>query len=242
MKIKDKVLVGFPVGGSCHPAFTKSLCNLQKYELLNPSDDYEILDIEYSASLYVQENRNILVELAQNAGANWLLQIDTDEEFEPIALRQLMKSANKEHYPIVSGLYSNIMKGNAEAEGYYYHMDMVYREIGTGEYTNLLIPSDSHPFEVDAVGSGFLLTHMSIYDRIEYPWFWVELIKPTGKARPQIMNEDIAFSRVVREAGYRILVDPRVEIVHYKSIGLSPSTFTHFINRAEQVEKEMRAL
>lgn len=239
-KIKAKVMIGYPVGGSCHPAFTKSLLELQRFELLNPAEDYELLPIEYSSDLYVQNNRNILVELAQIRGADWLLQLDTDEGFKHDALRQMMKTADRATRPIVFGLYSNIMRAPAEVEGGYYYVDMIFREVENGEYENIIPASDYRPFLVDAAGSGVLLTHMSIYDRIEYPWYWVDLIQPEGKARPQIMNEDISFCRKAREAGFQLWCDPRVEAEHFKTMALLPSNFRHFMERAKQVEQEMK--
>lgn len=236
----QKVMIGYPVGGAVHPAFAKSLLDLQRFELTTPSPDYTLVDIEYSASLYVQENRNNLVEWALEKQVDWLLQLDTDEKFQPTLLRQLMNTANADTRPIVFGLYSNVQPAPAQAEGAYYHVDMIFREVETGEYMTINPPSDSKPFRIDAAGSGILLTHMSIYKRIAYPWFWLDMIQPLGKTRPQIMNEDIAFCRAAREAGYPLWCDPMAEAQHFKSIALLPSTFRHFLERAREVEKEMQ--
>lgn len=241
--MKPRVVIGYPCGGSVHPAFTKALLGLQRFELTNPSPDYELAAIEYSASLYVQENRNNLVQWAIDDKHDWLLQLDTDESFEPTLLRQLMTTAmSGEPRHIVFGLYSNITQAPAQAEGAYYHIDMIYREIASGEYMSMTPPTDMRPFMVDAAGSGILLTHMSIYQKIAYPWFWLEMIIPSNKTKPQIMNEDIAFCRAAREAGYQLWCDPLAEAKHYKTLALTPSTFRHFMERARQVEAEMKAL
>jgi GT2 family glycosyltransferase len=249
--VKPKVLVAFPVGGSCHPAFARSLARLCTWELRNPCDEYEVLDPEYSASLYVQENRNNLVNLARELGADWLLQVDTDESFEPHALRQLMKTAERCKAEIVTGLYTNAQRAPAEAEGGFLVVDMIFREVQrdevdekgnplhAGEYVNIIPPSDSRPFVVDAFGSGIMLTHVPVFERIEWPWFWLEMIVPAGKDKPQIMNEDLAFCRKAREAGYTLWCDPLVEAVHYKQLSLLPSTFHHFLARARETQKEM---
>lgn len=235
-----KVMIGFPVGGGVHPAFAKALLDLQKFELKNPSPDYELVDIEYSASLYVQENRNNLVEWAMEKQVDWLLQLDTDEKFQPTLLRQLMSSAHKDTRPIIFGLYSNVQPAPAQAEGAYYHVDMIFREVENGEYMTLTPTSNTRPFMVDAAGSGILLTHMSIYRKIAYPWFWLEMMIPSNKTKPQIVNEDIAFCRAAREAGYKLWCDPMAEAQHFKTIGLLPSSFKHFMDRAREVEKEMK--
>lgn len=240
--MKQKVMIGYPCGGGVHPAFTKSLLDLQRFELENPSEDYELNSIEYSSSLYVQENRNNLVEWALDKGVDWLLQLDTDEKFQPTLLRQLMRTAHKDTRPIVFGLYSNVQPAPAQAEGAYYHVDMIYREVETGEYESLTPGSEVNPFMVDAAGTGITLTHTSVFKKIAYPWFWLELIIPAGKTRPQVMNEDIAFCRAAREAGYKLWCDPLAEAQHFKSIALLPSTFRHFVERAQAVQKEMQRL
>jgi hypothetical protein len=241
---KPLVQVAFPVGGSCHPAFTKSIADLVRFECLNPSEEYDAvtLPVEYSSSLYVQENRNLLVELARDRGAEWLLQVDTDESFEPHALRWLMESAVRCQAKIMYGLYTNVQLGPAPAEGSFFVVDMIFREVASGEYQNIVPPTDSRCFEVDAAGSGMLLTHLSIFEKLEYPWFWLDLILPVGKIRPQVMNEDISFCRLAREAGYKLWVNPLVEARHYKTVALLPSTFRHFLSRAQQVQEEMRRI
>lgn len=238
--MKPKVLVAFPVGGSCRPEFAKSLLALQRMELLNPSPHYELLEPEYCGGLYVVENRNALVTHALSEGIDWLLQIDADESFPAHLVRQLMKTADAKNRPIVTGLYANVQP--AETPGATIILDMIYREIGTGEYESIIPPSDMRPFMVDACGSGCLLVHASVYKKLQYPWFWLEHITPTDKDRPQLMNEDIAFCRKAREAGYQLWCDPQAELTHHKSMPLIPSPFRRFMERSRQTERELSRL
>jgi GT2 family glycosyltransferase len=182
------------------------------------------------------------VQWAKDAGADWLLQCDGDEGFQPTLLRQLMQTAQTHKAPIVFGLYSNVMKAPGDVEGGFYHVDMIFREVETGEYKNIAPPSDSRPFQVDAAGSGVLLTRLDVFDKISWPWFWLDLIHPEGKAKPQIMNEDISFCRAAREAGFPLWCDPLAEATHHKTISLPPSSFGRFVERALRVEKEMQKL
>jgi GT2 family glycosyltransferase len=240
--MKQKVLIGFPVGGSCHPAFTKSLLELQKFELTNPSDKYEVINIDYVGGLYVQDNRNELVDEALRLGADWLLQLDADESFEPQILRILMQTADKKTRPIVFGLYSNAVNPPGEASGGFILMDMIYKEVETGEYQFIVPPSEIKPFEIDAAGSGIMLTHTGVYKKLEYPWFIATYCLPTGKKRLQPMNEDIAFCRTARKRGYHLWCAPLAEATHFKNLAVKTSTFKHFMDRAQQVQEEMKKL
>lgn len=242
MEQKEKVMIGFPVGGSCHPAFTKSLLDLQKFELTNPDENYELVKINFSAGLYVQDNRNQLVDEALDFEYDWLLQVDSDEQFKPELLRQLMRFAKKDTTPIVFGLYSNALHAEGEVEDAFYCVDMIYREVETGEYSPIVPPSDVRPFEVDAAGSGIMLVHTSVFKKMEYPWFIATYCLPIGKKRLQPMNEDIAFCRSAREAGYHLYVVPLAEATHYKTLGIKTSLFAHFMQRAEDFQNEIKKL
>jgi GT2 family glycosyltransferase len=231
-------MIGFPVGGSCHPAFTKSLLDLQKFELTNPDENYELVKIDFVSGLYIQNNRNELIDDALNFEYDWLLQIDTDEQFKPELLRQLMGFAKKDTTPIVFGLYSSALHADGEAEDAFYCIDMIYRETRNGEYTPIAPPSDVRPFEVDAAGGGIMLIHTSVFKKMEYPWFIATYCVPIGKNRLQPMSEDIAFCRSARENGYHLWVVPLAEAVHYKTLGIKTSLFAHFMERAEAFQKE----
>jgi hypothetical protein len=237
---KAKVFLGWPDGGSVHAEFAKSLVDLVRFEWAEePSPEYDLLVPDHQTSLYVQENRNILVRTAKERGADWLLQVDADEAFAPTLLRQLMRTASPEARPIVCGVYANVGKLGIVGEGSFDVVDCLYHETETGEYVNVVPPSDVRPFRVDACGTGVLLTHLSVFDRVPEPWFWVEQIQPTGKDRPQIMNEDLAFCRAARESGYEIWCDPLAEAMHYKTVPLTPSALRRFLERARAVEAEM---
>lgn len=237
--MRQKVLVGYPCGGGVHPQFTKSLCDLQRFELLDQDARYEILPVEYEQGLYVMENRNRLVAKAREVGADWLLQIDTDEGFEPHLLRLLMDAALGLPAEIVFGLYANMQPAPAGIEGGFIFADMIFRELKNGAYENIVPPLDNRPFRVDAAGSGVLLAKVSAFDRIEFPYFWLEQILADGEDKPQVMNEDIAFCRKAREAGLSLWCEPKAEAKHFKTLPLLASPMRRFLSRAHQVQDEM---
>ena len=235
------MLIGVPTGGTPLAVFMRALLDLQRFELLDPDPRYEVLPVDFAQSIYVTSNRNRLVRLARAAGAEWLLQLDDDESFEPHALRQLMDTALGLPADIVFGLYANTQPAPEGIEGGFIFADMIYRELANGAYENIVPPVNSRPFRVDAAGSGVLLTRVSVFDRLAAPYFDTPTIQVLGEEEdgPREMNEDIYFCRCAREAGFALWCDPRVEAKHYKRLPLLASPMRRFLTRAHEVEKEM---
>ena len=228
--MKEKVIIGIPSGGSVHATFLQSLTRLQRWEHQNPNDRYELIDIVNRSGLYIQENRNNLVKDAKDLGADWLLQLDSDYSFQPNFLQMIMRTADKETRPMVFGLYSNI--GAFKHDGSFDVIDCIYRECGDGKYQNITLVDNAQCVEVDAAGTGLFLSHVSVYDKIPYPWFWVTLFGNEDGSM-QMMNEDLSFSRIARMHGFHLWCDPMAEAHHYKTVPLLPSimrSFLHNIN------------
>lgn len=218
--MRQKVVIAFPNGGKVDSIFALSLLNLQKWEFENKCSEYELLEIFYTSGLYIEHNRNQIVRQARILKADWILQLDTDQSFEPELLRILMSTADKDKSPIIAGLYTNI--GNISNDGKFEIVDCIYGEAPNGQYRCLSIPNKLQPFEIDAAGSGVLLTHISVFDKIESPWFWLgEFVNEDGSV--QLMNEDIQFCRMAKQAGYKIFCNPMASVVHWKTIPLAPS-------------------
>lgn len=233
--MKQKIVIGCPTGGTVMTRFAQSILALQKYEQSQPNDKYEVIDIVFSSGLYIQDNRNKLVLEAQKLGADWLLQIDSDHSFQPDFLRMLMRTADKETRPIMVGLYTNI--GDL-SEGAFQVVDCIYAETPNGQYRVIKPPDDLQPFEVDAAGAGLMLTHLSVFDKLESPWFWLAMFRNEDGSE-QLMNEDLAFCRTARIAGFHIWCDPMVEGVHWKTIPMLPSTMRSFISKSIEIRRAM---
>jgi len=232
----EKVVVGYPHNGKVDAGFTQSLLKLQRFESKYPSDRYELLDIVETSSIYICENRNTLIRMAQHLGADWLFQIDPDETFSETIVRLAMRTADKEKRPVIVGVYANI--GEHSEDGSVTLVDCLYQEVEDGTYLNVVPESETEPLMVDAAGTGLFLTHLSVFEKMGYPWFTETYIQPTGGV-VRFMNEDIAFCRRLREAGYEIWCDPLVEAIHWKNLPVSPSMLKKQLNRAEKFRKEI---
>jgi hypothetical protein len=234
--IKERVLLGFPHGGKVDGRFAESLADLIFFELSYPSDRYELVRVKGIGSVYVEDNRNDLVEAAQGEGVDWLFQLDTDESFKPELLRTIMRTADSVKRPFVVGLYANTA---STPDGEFMVVDHIFGETENGDYKPAKVPENLQPLRVDAAGTGVFLTHMGMYERITPPWYWLEKILVRGKVKPQTMNEDIAFCRKAREAGYDIWCDPLAEVVHWKNVPLVSSNMRNFLQAAWDAEELM---
>jgi GT2 family glycosyltransferase len=234
-------MVGWSDNGSVHGIFAFSLLRMQQMELALPSDEYDFVMPQRTSGLYVQQNRNELVKTLLDSDADWLLQLDGDESFRPELLRMMMRTASENFRPIVVGLYSNVSSIDASGvDGGIMINNMIYGETEHGEYMPIEPPEDLVPFEVHAAGTGVMLVHRRVFETIEEPWFWVEMFQSPAKADWQFMNEDIAFCRKAREAGFKIWCDPLAEVVHWKTMPLMPSTTRTYLKEADRVFSEMR--
>jgi len=236
--MKEKVVIGIPSGGSVHTRFMMSLLKLQQWESQNPNDRYELVDVFGRAGLYIQENRNNLVKDAQERKADWLLQLDPDHSFDPNFLQIIMRDAKKGGKEAIFGLYSNI--GTIRHNGSFDVIDCIYRETEDGKYQNISIKDNAQIVEVDAAGTGLFLSHLSIYDRIPYPWFWVMLFQ-NDDGTEQMMNEDLSFCRFARSNGIRLWCDPLAEAHHHKTVPLLPSTMRSFLQNVNEQKVAMGA-
>lgn len=231
---KQKVVIGWADNGTVHGIFTESLLALQKFEQNTPSDEYVLIDIIRESGLYTEHNRNQVVKFARTLNADWLLQLDGDESFPPDLLRKIMRTAHPETRPIIAGIYANVGNFGRDGEGSFNIVDCLYSEGPDGRY-RIVTPTTVAPFEVDAAGTGVMLTHMNVFRKMEYPWFWLEHM--LVNSQPELMNEDIAFCRKARNLGYHIWCDPLAEATHWKTVPLVSSNFRKFLIRSAEIKE-----
>ena len=236
MARKETVAVGWIDGGGTRGEFTHSILALAQLELQNPSDRYEIKDFIRWTGAYIPHNRNALVREAKSMGYDWLLMIDCDESFNADLLRILMRSAQENTRPIITGIYTNVVEFDVSDGAVV--SNMLFKELEDGQYASVE-PDGPSPFKIDACGTGLMLINLSVFDNIEEPWFWLELIVPEGKDKPQMMSEDISFCRKAREAGYEIWCDPLAEATHWKTLPMKSSTVRDFITKGNDVRQTL---
>jgi GT2 family glycosyltransferase len=193
-----KVIIGIPASEETKFKFTLSLAQLCAYR----SDKYLLSGLVYGQGCYVHENRNKIVNAFKDA--DWLLQLDTDIIFEITLIDKLLQLAENTKSRVVAGWYMNIVQNK--------YIPLVYRKKDNNYI--FVLPSGDSPISVDIVGTGCLMVHKEVFEKIKKdtasPWFYFDELN--GKT----VGEDFVFCQNARNAGYNIFIDPELRVKHLK--------------------------
>jgi hypothetical protein len=144
--------------------------------------------------------RNTACQKLLEVGWEWLFFLDDDTIPPPDAILRLM--AHRQ--PIVSGLY---YRRNSPI------CPVMLRDVPGGGrqwITEYKVP-DLMP--VDFVGSGCMLIHRTVLEKVPRPWFdW--RVDRYDLPENQRMSEDFSFCFEARKCGYQILVDTSIQCKH----------------------------
>jgi len=154
-------------------------------------------DIRLSRGMPLPEERNQLVRTAIEGGGTHVLFLDSDIIPPSNALAEL---ANL-NAPITSGVYWTHQAVPTPS---------AWMATDNGRYSPIDVNQDGNVVSVDAVGMGFCLIDISVFQHVKKPWF-----KWTAQAdRMRGVSEDFYFCRKARKAGYQILVRMDVKCAH----------------------------
>ena len=75
------------------------------------------------------------------------------------------------------------------------------------------------PFTVDYAGFGWLLIKHGVFEdsQMPYPWFAPKMQVFESGAVQDMCGEDVSFCLDAKEAGFRIMCDPRISVGHEKT-------------------------
>ena len=152
-------------------------------------------------SYSVDVGRNIIAKYAQENGFDYIMWVDSDMILPKNTLVRLL-SHDKD---IVAGVYSYKVLGNKEV------VAKRFQDETREEYDNLTIKEikeSSGLIEVDGFGFGCVLTKVSVFNKIPYPWF----------IYTQEMGEDIFFCRKAQNEEYKLWLDSDVICGHIGQI------------------------
>ena len=81
------------------------------------------------------------------------------------------------------------------------------------------ISKRTKPFTVDYAGFGWLLIKHGVFEdkQMPYPWFAPKMQIFESGAVQDMCGEDVSFCLDAKEAGFRIMCDPRIRVGHEKT-------------------------
>jgi hypothetical protein len=144
---------------------------------------------------YPDHNRNLSVKMARESHSSHLMFIDQDMQFPRDGIKKLIE------------LNKSICGANYNQRGMPLTSTMKIEVDGKLYSGGLEFPNE--PFTVYALGTGFMLIDMDVFNNLEFPWFQV-VEDPDPK---EFTTEDVYFCK---QAGkkYEIWCDPSIKVGH----------------------------
>lgn len=193
------ITIGIPCGGSIKADTVISLLTT----LQAPPTEKALY---IATGNYVHENRTTIVKRALLNKATHVMFIDADMTFPPNGIDRLMKD-DKDIVGANYNVRGNPSLGNTPASTVKF-VDENKRFIAK--------PGSEIPrelFKCYAVGTGFMLIKMSVFEKLSEPWFFFrDYIKDDGGR--EMMTEDVYFCEKANEAGFEVWCDPQIPMGH----------------------------
>lgn len=191
-----KILIAVPCMDTVSARFAQSLATLRKVDRCV---------VSFLMGSLIYDSRNQLAGYALEMEADYILWLDSDMVFAPDTLERMIKTLDEHpEIDILSGLYFRRA---------YPFTPVLFKKLDEGENGNIVFEDyNDYPdelFELEGVGFGCVLMRTDcLFQMLDEDgvgrWF-----TPLGGA-----GEDCAFCIRARRAGYRIFVDPSVELGH----------------------------
>ena len=179
-----KIAIGLPNTGTIKARTVFSLL-----ETVRQSKDIDFLPI-FRYGNHIFENRERIVEIAEEQKCTHLFFVDSDMRFPPETLKQLLLH-NKD---IIGTMYNYRFLPLTNTVKFFKEKSENLKDI----------------FEVAALGMGCLLIKMSIFETMKKPYFPIGF----GELGKVTMTEDVGFCEKARESGFKVWCDPTIRVKH----------------------------
>ena len=202
MKSADRVTVAWIDPGQVEGAFAASLI-----ELFRARADRLVAFLRVEGGLLSRQRNEVVKGFLDKGSAQWLLMVDSDEILSVEAFDKLVAAAHEVDRPVVAGLYFGTVPN---PEGLLATpVPHFYRRADDGV---MVTPVVDYPHdrlvEIDAAGTGCLLVHRSVLEKIRDhadpsegdAWCWFRDLPLDGNW----LGEDLYFCRRVRALGFPI--------------------------------------
>jgi len=169
-------------------------------------------NIAFFSSPRTSHNRNNVVENLTKAD-DYVLMIDSDMTVPINTLELLLQTAGKNPDAVITGIAPIGQPPFRPAI-------FQWPEREDKKPTHIDVWSEDTPFEIGACGSFCLLIPKNVIEGLEpKPFDHIHNYYPWGDCvEDRELRHDFAFSKRVREAGFKIICDPRVELGHLRPV------------------------
>jgi len=190
-----KIGIGIPTTGSIKSTTVISLVSV----LWNTPD--VTFHLIVNQGCYVHENREKIILDALEAKCTHLLFVDSDMYFKENSLKKLIDldkdvvgaNYHQRQIPLISTVKIEDKDGN-------------FKDCSGDEIPVV-------PFKCGALGTGFMLINMRVFEKTPKPWFYFNT-KAGELVGTRIHGEDIWFCKAVKKAGYEVWCDPTLSVKH----------------------------
>jgi hypothetical protein len=157
-------------------------------------------------------------------GYDWILHIDSDQDFHITDVMKLIRDAEENNFPILSGVYfgrtaeqvTPILLKTLTPEIRKEMAEMQHCKVEDlkGQYYRLATIPDDRFFEVDVIGFGFFICRPQVYkdivEKFGRPVFPIKF----NKLNNRTIGEDSIWCERAKRCGYTIMVDREVIVGH----------------------------
>lgn len=214
MKTSHKVSIG-----SCDPGMVNGAFAYRLIQLVQARSERlgSFVRVKGSGLLSKQRNR-VVKQFLENTTSDWLLFLDSDEQLSIEAFDALIATAHDKERPVVAGL---VFAGfGVVGAPYPKPVPAIFQDAPEG-FLPLYNYDRNSVFEIDAAGTGCLLVHRSVLQKMrdnadpnqgtDWCWFW------DGPFNGEWIGEDLLFCRRIRALGFPIYVNTSAVLPHQKS-------------------------
>jgi len=134
--------------------------------------------------------------------------------------KEKVRRLNLQGNPIISGVYLTEDGHTTPIAHWIDDGEEFIRNGGTMKHeTAETISKRSKLFEASFVGGGWLLIKKGVFENMTYPWFGPKL-QSFENGVTDYCGEDVGFCLDAKELGFRVVVDPRIRVLHEKTRNL----------------------
>lgn len=194
------------------------------FSLLSNKPD-NLVDILRSSGKKISTQRQEIFDvwtMEEFNHTDWILWIDSDIYPSKEDINNLISIADKDKYPVLSGLYFTLINGIPTP------CSFIKNELEQG-YSEINIDAilSKNIFKVDAIGFGMVLMHRSVYkkliDTFGYKHLFLEDQDVNNNSN--FTGEDFMFCQHLEKAGIPIYVHTGIVPKHIKSIAVDEKLY-----------------